>query len=110
LYKPPRLGQQRQRRHGHDGRLGFSRGVAVQVDPFESKGLKPFFHHFIGKWLKPGAFKLWVNWIQRVQGPPYLGDEVQALGLFIAPRRVAVQVACESKRLETGFSLHRLKG
>jgi hypothetical protein len=26
--------------------------------------------HFIGSGLKPGAFKLWVNWIERVQ--PYL--------------------------------------
>jgi hypothetical protein len=39
-----------------------ARGVAVQV-AFESKVLKPG-NHLIGSGLKPGAFKLWVNWIQ----------------------------------------------
>jgi hypothetical protein len=34
----------------------------VQV-AFESKVLKPG-NHLIGARLKPGAFKLWVNWIQ----------------------------------------------
>jgi hypothetical protein len=51
-------------------RIFDSLGVAVQVES-ESKGLKPVFH-FIGyQGLKPGAFKLWGNCIQRVQ--PNLG-------------------------------------
>jgi hypothetical protein len=41
--------------------------VAAQVDPFESKGLKSGLH-LIGSMVgSPGAFKLWVNWIQLVQ-------------------------------------------
>jgi hypothetical protein len=49
-----------------------TRAVAVQVDPFESKGLKP------GEPLKYSRVEtrrfqamLWVNWIQLVQPPPH---------------------------------------
>jgi hypothetical protein len=45
---------------------GVRRGVAVQVDPFESKGLKPVFHLIGSQGLKPGAFKLRLNSIQPV--------------------------------------------
>jgi hypothetical protein len=52
---PPRL-------EGHHDDLSLPhRAVAAQVDPLESKSLKPVFH-FIGfQGLKPGAFKLWMG-------------------------------------------------
>jgi hypothetical protein len=55
--------------------------------------------------VKPVAFKLWVNRVQRA--PPHLRDEGQ---LAPAHHGVAVQVAFESKRLETRFSLYRFQG
>jgi hypothetical protein len=69
--------------------------VAAQVDPFESKGLKPGFH-LIGArvettWV-PGAFQVWVRGSQRAPGAHLdhlhlLLDKVDAL-----QRVVAVQV------------------
>jgi hypothetical protein len=50
--------------------------------------------------LKPGAFKLWVNWIQLVQ--PHQGA-------WRGPA-VAVQVEFKKTNFEAKFSIHRLKG
>ena len=55
-----------------DGLDGGHRDVAAQV-AFESNVLKPGYH-LIGSRSKPGAFKLWVNWIQLAM-PHHEGDE-----------------------------------
>jgi hypothetical protein len=52
--------------------------VAVQV-AFEAKSLKPVYHVIIGSRVgSPGACKLWVNWIQRVQ--PHLAARAASRG------------------------------
>jgi hypothetical protein len=58
------------------------RGVAVHV-AFERHVLKPGYH-LIGNHLKPGAFKLWVNCIQRAE--PCRGRQRGARGLDVAAR------------------------
>jgi hypothetical protein len=48
-----------------------NRGVAVhKVDPFKNANFETSFSLYIGfKGLKPGAFQLWVNWIELVHSP-----------------------------------------
>jgi hypothetical protein len=63
--------------------------------------------------LKTGAFKLWVNWIKLAH--PHLGVRQHArrdaLDVRLRAHGVAAQVAfLKKQRLETGFSLDRLKG
>jgi hypothetical protein len=59
--------------------------------------------------LKPGAFKLWVNWIQLVQPHRVHGGELilDNLPLLIVERLgvAAVQVAFESKGLKPGYHI-----
>jgi hypothetical protein len=80
----------------------FARVVALQV-AFERQTLKPGYH-LIGNHLKPGAFKLWVNRIQRAEPHRVLFSRLRAL------LDVSVQVAFEAAHFETRFSLDRRKG
>jgi hypothetical protein len=63
--------------------------AAVQV-AFESKGLKPGFHFIYAQCLKPGAVKLWVKWIQRVQ--PHLERDLQVERAAHPVRALQLQV------------------
>ena len=57
---------------GRDQRLAVERGVAVQFDPLESKGLKPVLHLIGSRGVETMRFQaLWVNWIQLAQPPPW---------------------------------------
>jgi hypothetical protein len=52
--------------------------------------------------LKPGGFKLWVNWMQLVQAPPrvLLGAKVLHDDLLYMPPVFSVRVAYGEQRIE----------
>ena len=85
------------------------RAVAVHVEIWKSKKFVTGFSRWVkgqAQGLESGGFKLWVNWIQRVQ-PHRARDGVQHQRHALV---VAAQVAFEKANFETGFSLDRCKG
>jgi hypothetical protein len=96
-----------QRAHFEDAvlaHLALRHDVAVQVDPFESKVLKPGNHTFQVQGVQPSALPSYgLNWIQRVQ--PHYDDAVLRVQ---ARRRGSVRYVHLDLSLQAGSPFYSL--